>query len=222
MSTYVFMKILESSPERYDTGIRLLTGGSLERAYERLAGNVTNGSKVLDIGCGTGALTMRAAQRGAAVKGIDVNPQMLEIARRRVAGAGLDGKVELNEAGIAELGGEVAQSYDVITSGLCFSELSEDELSFTLREAMRLLKPGGVLLVADEVVPESLTMKILNSLIRIPVKVVTYIITQATTKAVRHLPDKVQRAGFSIVSVNLNRTQSFMELVARKPGGTQE
>ena len=78
MSTYLLMKILESVPQRYDKGIRILTGNTLDNSYNRLASYIKRGQKVLDIGCGTGALTLRAARNGAFVKGIDINPQMLE------------------------------------------------------------------------------------------------------------------------------------------------
>ena len=74
MSTYVLMRILESAPSRYDLGIRLLTLGKLDPVYDRLVLNIQHGQKVLDIGCGTGALTCLAAQRGAQVTGIDINP----------------------------------------------------------------------------------------------------------------------------------------------------
>lgn len=76
------MRILESAPDRYDEGMRILTLGRIDRAYERLASHVEPGARVLDIGCGTGALTLRAARRGARVKGIDVDAAMLEIAAR--------------------------------------------------------------------------------------------------------------------------------------------
>ena len=38
---------------------------------------------MLDIGCGTGLLSIRAINKGASVVGIDINPQMLEIAAKR-------------------------------------------------------------------------------------------------------------------------------------------
>ncbi len=127
MSTYVLMRILESAPHRYELGIRLLTLGRLERAYDRLANHITPGQHVLDLGCGTGALTLLAAQRGAVVTGIDINTQMLEIAEQHIREAGLRESVTLVEKGVAELDGEETDSYDAVTGGLCFSELSEDE-----------------------------------------------------------------------------------------------
>ena len=112
MSTYILMKILESAPSRYDKGIRILTLGRLDEAYDRLTSHIKRGQKVLDIGCGTGALTLRAALKGANVKGIDINPQMLEIAKKHAAEAKDEQNVELCEMGVAELGGEEAESYE--------------------------------------------------------------------------------------------------------------
>jgi ubiquinone/menaquinone biosynthesis C-methylase UbiE len=215
--TVVWMRILESAPSRYDTGIRILTLGRLDPAYDRLSTHIQEGWRVLDLGCGTGALTLRAARRGATVKGIDVNPQMLQTAQERAAAANLAQSVELCEMGVAELGSEPAQGYDAILSGLCFSELTEDELEYALLQAHRLLKPGGLLLVADEVLPRGVASRLLYWLIRLPLTVITYLVAQTTTHAVRGLPQRVDAVGLRVVSTRRSGLGSFIELIAQKP-----
>jgi len=213
------MKVLEYLPRRYNEGIRILTLGKLESAYDRLTSHIEEGQRVLDLGCGTGALTLRAAMKGAKVKGIDINPQMLDIARGKIVEANLASKVEVCEMGVGELGAERRESYDVVMGGLCFSELTEDELSYALRQVKEILKPAGLLLIADEVRPKSISKLMLNWLIRLPLVVFTYLITQATTKPVMDLPEKIQGAGLVIESAKLSKMESFIELVARKPKG---
>lgn len=220
MSTYVLMKILESAPYRYDKGIAILTLGRLDTVYDRLVSHVQRGDKVLDLGCGTGALTVRAAQKGAVVKGIDVNPDMLVIAQRKADELNL--AVEFVEMGVAELSNEEPDQYDVIMSGLCFSELTEDELLYTLKEANRILKPEGLLLIADEVIPESILKRILSWVVRAPLVFITYILAQTTTKGVRNLPETVERFGFAVESVRSNKMENFIELVGRKKDETDE
>jgi len=222
VSTYVLMRMLESAPSRYDRGLRILTLGRLDGAYDRLISYVGEGQRVLDVGCGTGALVLRAAAKGAWVKGIDVNPQMLEIARRRARQAKLDHRAQWAEMGVAELENEEAASYDVVVSGLCFSELTADEVSFALTQARRVLKPRGLLLIADEVVPDSLPKRVLNAVLRIPLSVVVYLWTQTTTHAVADLPHKAQEAGFIVESTRLLNLGSLLELVARKRAGARE
>ncbi|MBN2224446.1 MAG: class I SAM-dependent methyltransferase [Deltaproteobacteria bacterium] len=217
MSTYILMKILESAPSRYDRGIGILTLGALDGSYDRMVSPIQQGDRVLDIGCGTGALTIRAARKGASLVGIDVNPGMLDIAKKRTEESGLGDRVTYREMGVAELGSEPDGGYDAIMSGLCFSELSEDELGFVLNEARRILRPGGRLLVADEMKPEGIIMRTLHLLVRIPLVVITYLLTQTTTRAVSGLPDKVREAGFVVTSVKHSRLGSFMELSAQNP-----
>jgi len=216
MSTYVLMKLLESAPGRYDRGIAILTLGRMSAVYDRLAAEIQSGQRVLDVGCGSGALALRAAHRGARVKAIDINPAMLEMAQHKVKAAGLSEKIELAEMGVAELPGEKPASFDVIASILCFSELSEDEIDFTLKEIKRILKPGGVFLLADEVQPRNVFCKFLNGLIRIPLVILTYLISQTTTRALKNLPVKVEQAGFRITSLKRSKLQDFAEIRAAK------
>ncbi len=218
MSTYILMKLLESAPSRYDRGIRWLSLGEREAAYDCLTQRIINGARVLDIGTGTGSLALRALRRGAQVKGIDINPGMLEIARKKIDNSGFGQQAELKEQGAMELNEEPPDHYNAIMSGLCFSELSEPEQKFTLEECFRILKPGGLLLLADESRPNSLGKRLLHTLIRIPLIIITYLITQATTRAVSYLPEKVRQAGFEIQEVRYGRLESFIELVAIKPG----
>jgi ubiquinone/menaquinone biosynthesis C-methylase UbiE len=205
MSMYVLMRILESVPSRYEFGISILTLGHLDKAYNHLADRIEPGQRVLDLGCGTGALTLRAARRGARVKGIDVDARMLEVARQRVKIARLTESV-----------GEDANHYDAVMSGLCLSELSEEELTYTLKETARILRPGGLMLIAEEIRPKSIFKRFVHMMLRIPLAVLAYAVTQQTTRAVSNLPEKLIDAGFSIMSLRLNLLGSFGEIIAQK------
>ena len=216
MSTYVLMRILESASGRYDQGIRLLTLGALGPAYDRLVSTIEEGDLVLDVGCGTGALTLRAAERGAHVKGIDVNADMLAVAKDKVGEAPCSGQVKLEEKGVAELEQEPSDTYDVFMSGLCFSELSEDELGFTFRQALRVLKPGGRLLVADEVPPANLGLRLIHRLVRFPLALLAYLISGQTTRPIESLQARIEEAGFVVESRRATSLGSFMEVVASK------
>ena len=217
MSFLAFMKILESSSSRYDKGINYISLGSMKKVYDKILPYCNIDSKILDLGCGTGALTLRAASKGSYVKGIDINAEMLNICRDRVKMAQLENKVTMQEKGVAEITDEQPNSFDIVMSGLCFSELSEDEINFTLKECFRLLKPKGFLIIIDEVVPKSIFKRILHLLIRIPVVIITYILTQTTTKAVKKLPEKIQGSNFSIKSTEYAFLGSLMMVVAEKP-----
>jgi ubiquinone/menaquinone biosynthesis C-methylase UbiE len=216
VSTFVWMRLLESAPSRYDRGVRILTLGRLEDAYDRLIAHVEAGQRVLDIGCGTGALTLKAAARGALVKGIDVNSQMLAVARQKIEEAGLADRVEFCEMAVVELDTEAPNSYDVVASGLCFSELTAGEVSYALDEAMRILRNGGRLLLADEVLPRSFPKRLLSAAVRIPLAIAAYAFTQTTTRPVEGLPEKVQKAGFVVESIRLTDLESLLGLVATK------
>jgi demethylmenaquinone methyltransferase/2-methoxy-6-polyprenyl-1,4-benzoquinol methylase len=212
------MRILESAPHRYELGIKLLTFGSLEGAYDRIAGRVEEGERVLDIGCGTGALSLRAAERGARIVGIDTNPEMLAVARKRIREAGLTERIDVREMGVAEIDSLERGSFDVVMSGLCFSELGEDEIAFALWEIRRILSPGGLLMIADEIRPSNALSRIAHRLIRAPLVALTYLLTGQTTHALENFPEHVTGAGFSIESLRTSIMGSFLELVARSPG----
>jgi len=210
------MKILESAPRRYDKGIYLLTLGRLNKTYDHLTLYIQKGQRVLDLGCGTGALTLRAAQKGAKVKGIDVNSQIIEIAQSRARHKNLANNIALYEMGVAELGNEKSESYDIVMSGLCFSELTDNELIYTLKEVKRILKSGGLLLVADEARPKNIVKRICNFLIRFPLVIITLIITQTTTHAVKNLSEKIKETGLLIESIKLSKLENFITLVGKK------
>jgi ubiquinone/menaquinone biosynthesis C-methylase UbiE len=211
----VLMKVLESAPSRYDRGIRLLTLGQAGRAYDRLAARIQPGWRVLDIGTGTGALALRAAARGAEVSAMDINPAMLALARWKADAAGLGEAITWREMGVAELDTLPDASFDAICSCLCLSELTPDERRYGLAQARRLLRPGGLLLLADEVRPPGLLQRLLHTALRIPLTILTWLLTQTTTHAVPDLPGLVEAAGFEVTAVRTGMLGSWAELEAR-------
>lgn len=213
MGTYVWMRVLESSPRRYDFGVRLLSLGHIEKIYERVA-QLAQGPEVLDLGCGTGSLAVRLAARGLHVTGVDLSPEMLELARRRMP-ASLTPRW-IHTSAVELIDHFQPQSFDTICSILLFSELSAGERRETLRQCRLLLRPAGHLIVADEVRAPTLGRRVLHNLVRLPLAVITYALTQATTSPVTDLETELAAAGFAILARESNRLGNFVLFDAKK------
>ena len=215
--SYVFMKVLESAPERYDRGMRLLMLGRLERVQRDIAARLELGDRVLEVGCGTGALAALLARKGVHVTGIDISPPMLHIAAQRIQEEGLEGKVRLRELGAVDLDTAFPDgSLDAVVSTLVFSELSDDEIEYTLAECWRTLQPGGQLLIADEVLPDSLLGRVATFLFRMPFAVLAFVLTQNTTRRVAGLGERIERVGFRIVEIRYYLAGTLVLFVAEK------
>ncbi len=215
MSTYVWMRVLESASQRYDLGIRVLSFGHVERIYDRVA-QLARGPEVLDLGCGTGNVALRLVQHGLQVTGVELSPQMLDIARQKTpAGVPLRW---VQSSAVELIDHFQAASFDTITSVLLFSELSGAEQREALRQCYRLLRTGGQLIVADEVHAPTLARRALHNLVRLPLAVITYILTQANTRPVEDLTEKVVEAHFAPLRRESNRLGDFDLLEAEKQG----
>lgn len=219
MLSYVYMRILESQPRRYDRGIAMLSLGRSERARRRLvADNVRPADRVLEIGSGTGTSAILAARAGAQVLGFDVSAAMLAVAREKVAAAGLGERIELREMGVGDMDQLADERFDVVMATLVFSELSPEEQDYALRHASRVLRAGGRLAIADEARPRGLAHRLLHGAARAPLLLVTFALTQTTTRAVAELSGRVRRAGFRVEVEERSALDSFLYLVAVAEG----
>ncbi|SIT53419.1 Methyltransferase type 11 [Mesorhizobium prunaredense] len=142
----------DAEPEYDDTAIRFLEalwgdgylspGGpdEVDRVVEGLA---LNGKTILDVGCGSGGITLHLLERhGAAhVVGFDVERPVIEAARKRATARGLSGRANFVQAPPGPLPFTDA-SFDVVFSKDALLHVPDKDALFA--EIVRVLKPGGV------------------------------------------------------------------------------
>ncbi|MEV0078226.1 cyclopropane-fatty-acyl-phospholipid synthase family protein [Nocardia neocaledoniensis] len=103
------------------------------------ATEVGPGSTVLEIGTGWGELAIRAAQRGATVHSVTLSREQRELARRRVAAAGLADRVTIELCDYRDVEGR----YDAVISVEMIEAVGYDFLAEYLTVLERALTPGG-------------------------------------------------------------------------------
>jgi cyclopropane-fatty-acyl-phospholipid synthase len=114
----------------------------LDLVCEKLA--LKEGERVLDVGCGWGAFAIHAAKNhGVQLVGITLSPPQAQLARRRVAEAGLSDRVEIRVADYRDLFGE---RFDAIASIGMVEHVGESQIDVYARKLAELLAPDGRLL----------------------------------------------------------------------------
>lgn len=126
-----------------------------ERELDRVG--LRGDEELLDLGCGRGAVLITAARRlpaGRAV-GVDLwaakdqSGNVPETTRANAVAAGVADRVEVRTGDMTALPFEDA-SFDVVTSAVAIHNIPSDERRYrAIDEAMRVLRPGGQLLVVD-------------------------------------------------------------------------
>ena len=131
----------------YDPLTRFFGFGSVREALIRQA-DLQPHHRVLDVGCGTGTLAVVIKQRDghADVTALDPDPKALARARRKTARAGVT--VQFDQ-GFSDALPYADASFDRVFSSLMFHHLSRAVKEGTLREVVRVLKPGGELHLLD-------------------------------------------------------------------------
>ncbi|MFE2729294.1 class I SAM-dependent methyltransferase [Kitasatospora sp. NPDC059327] len=99
---------------------------------------------VLDVGCGTGSLSLVLAEAGHRVTGVDLAPRMVERAGEKLSAAGLSGRFLVGDAAVPPTGGE---AFDVVLSRHLVWTLPDPEAA--LREWANRLRPGGRLVLVE-------------------------------------------------------------------------
>ncbi|MFN8061497.1 MAG: ubiquinone/menaquinone biosynthesis methyltransferase [Vicinamibacterales bacterium] len=148
-------RLFSTIAPRYDVITRLLSYGQDQRWKARVVALATTrpapppsgALRVLDLACGTGDLTFRLARTGASAIGLDVTEAMLVVAERRLhEGEAPAGTVRFLAGDMMALPCPDA-AFDVVTAGYGLRNVPSLEPS--LREIVRVIRPGGVFVSLD-------------------------------------------------------------------------
>ncbi|MGD9195749.1 MAG: class I SAM-dependent methyltransferase, partial [Methyloceanibacter sp.] len=107
---------------------------------------ITDGLKVLDLGCGDGTTALPAAKRGADVLGVDIASNLVEAGNKRASEAGL-ANCRFQEGDASDLNGLDDESFDLVVSifGAMFAPKPYD----VAKEMVRVTRPGGRIIMGN-------------------------------------------------------------------------
>ncbi len=166
------------------------------------------GDRVLDVGCGTGSLTLTArsyAGSSGSVYGIDASPEMIEAAQAKAVQSGLEAVFEI---GLIENIPYPEATFDIVMNRLVMHHLPDDLKRKGMAEILRVLKPGGLFFIADFNPPAN------PFLTHVLLALVGHRMMQSNVRA---LPTMLKEAGFVEVASGPTRSAVLAFVSGRKP-----
>lgn len=175
----------------YDTLLRLFMREEEFKGRLVAQARIGDGNRVLDLGCGTGTLSLmvKRVHHEAEVVGLDGDSNVLEIARRKAAKAGVE--LVLDQGMSYQLPYHDS-SFDRVLSSLMLHHLTTADKQRTFGEVFRVLRPGGWLHVVDFGPPRSLYSRLVARIAAGS--------EQMSTNIKGLLPEMFREAGFAEVS----------------------
>ena len=156
-------RTLDYAAPLYDWLSPLMTFGHEKRIGEKALGllNLKGSEKIIDVGCGTGTLTIGAgrllsAEKGGLIVGVDAASKMIQRARKKAAGMR---QIQFDVAAAERLPYD-DESFDHALSTFFFHHIDAELKLKALNEMWRVLKKGGIAVIADVDTPTNLFGKI--------------------------------------------------------------
>lgn len=215
MSTNGFTPALGTAlPARFFDHVVALTRERLWRALVVSYLAPRPGEVIVDVGCGTGtlALSIGRVASDAVVIGVDPDPEILDVARRKPAAERVDWRVAMGQD-VADAVG--ANAVDGIVSSLVLHQCSMHAKRATLAAMYRALRSGGRLVIADYGLHRTWLMRTAFRIVQLADGAED---TQPNADGV--LPALIAEAGFDAVrevDVVSTVSGSISVYVARKP-----
>lgn len=211
MIIYGLMKFTEYIPHMYDKVMDIITLGSHSRVHGHISSEVKAGDKVLDIGCGTGSISIKCAEIGAQVWAVDAAPQMLSIFKRKLNGNPAKKTIRIIEVGAASIKSVLKdEKFDVIIMSLMLGELPKAIRQETLKIAMDLLKDDGRIIISDELWPDNFILSGLYYILYIIFFVPNFLLTRTMIKPVKNLKSDVEKYELKI----MEKKKAFMGIIS--------
>jgi ubiquinone/menaquinone biosynthesis C-methylase UbiE len=190
-----------------------MTFGRIDRMKDDIAARVDVGSRVLDIGCGTGTLALRCISRGATVTGLDSSEFMLQESSRRAARTGQSDRLTLIRDSVTQIKKHPDKlqvgSFDVVTATMALGEFPQEYLDYILRDCHRLLKPGGQIMIGDECWPRNIVIRTIYRLLMTIFWIPQFLLLRRPLFPIRDLDQIVRDAGFEVTEVKVYKGTSF-------------
>ena len=194
----------------YDTvtAISSLSVGGVERlrnlGLEALQSRIEPGGPVLDLCCGSGEAAAPWLAAGFSVTGLDISPLALALAARRHPSLK---RVE----GLAEEPPLPDQSFLAVQMSVALHEFPRPEREQVLRSCLRLLQPGGWLVLVD--------LHPAGPLLKLPQQLFCALFETDTAIAMLEddLPAQLCQLGFAAVSQELLGGQALQRITAQRP-----
>jgi ubiquinone/menaquinone biosynthesis C-methylase UbiE len=164
--------------------------------------------RTLELAIGTG-LNLPFYPDGVRLTGVDLSPAMLAVAEQRARELGLDAELSVGDAQALEFPDD---RFDTVVSTLFFSSVPDPRQAAA--EVLRILKPGGRLLLLEHVRSPILPVRLVERLLDVPLR------RYAGCHLLRDPLDYLGAVGFVVESCRRSRWGIVLEVVARKGPGS--
>jgi ubiquinone/menaquinone biosynthesis C-methylase UbiE len=148
--------IWDQIANRYDSNVMETFAKAYRLTQEAIMEEVNNRSRVLEVGCGTGIISLAIVPHAGEVVGVDLSPKMITLAQEKAKNEGLQ-NLNFREADAYELPFEDERFDLVLLTNLLHFVADPTKV---LKEARRVLRSGGVLATVTDCMAEPAPLRV--------------------------------------------------------------